>query len=157
MDTLANSVSGVTNEVFSLNFLKWFLPLFGGIIAWFINEWRKISWEDYKRKEVKYDVLLSSLKGFLASAEPQLSAQLKQKFIDELVVCWLYCPDDVIKKGYAFLDTVKTDHKSSNDEKSKAVGEFVLAIRKDLFSKSNLIRKRTELRPEDFQLLKPNP
>ena len=143
-------------EFLSPDFLKLFLPLIGGIIAWLANESRKRAWEEYKRKEEKYLNLISALKGFYISAEPENAKILKQRFLDQLDTCWLYCPDDVIKKGYAFLSTVHTDakHKGLDLEKEKALGEFILAIRKDLFGKRFLFFKRTSLLPDDFKIMK---
>lgn len=113
----------------SPDFLKVFLPLAGGVVAWLANEHRKRVWEEYKRKEKKYVALLSALKGFYTSADAETGKQLKQRFLDELDACWLYCPDNVIRKGYAFLSTVHTKQKRSDQEKERALGEFVLAIR----------------------------
>ena len=144
-------------EFLSPDFLKLFLPFIGGIIAWLANESRKRAWEEYKRKEEKYLSLISALKGFYVSAEPEKARTLKQAFLEQLETCWLYCPDDVIKKGYTFLSTVHTNAKDKDVEleKEKALGEFILAIRKDLFNKRLLFFKRTSLLPDDFKILKP--
>lgn len=139
----------------SPDFLKVFLPLAGGVVAWLANEHRKRVWEEYKRKEEKYVALLSALKGFYISANAETGKQHKQRFLDELDACWLYCPDNVIRKGYAFLSSVHTGQKQSHEEKERALGEFVLAIRHDLFGKRFFVMKRTDLKPEDFKILKP--
>jgi hypothetical protein len=146
------------SEYLSPDFLKLFIPLIGSIIAWFTNEYRKRVWEQYKRKERKYLNLISSLKGFYISTEPENAKILKQRFIDQLDMCWLYCPDDVIKKGYAFLSTVHIDagNEISESKKELALGDFILAIRADLFGRRFLFIKRTSLLPEDFKIMKPN-
>lgn len=135
-----------------MDFMKFFIPLLGAVIAWFANEWRKRGWEEYQRKEDQYQELINSLKGFyISSWNPEESKIHKNNFIDQLNLCWMYCPDDVIRKAYAFISTVHTGQKSSDNEKEKALGELILSIRKDLISRKVL--SGTTLRPEDFQLL----
>ena len=137
----------------SADFLKIFIPFIGAIIAWCANEWRKRLWEEYRRKEEKYQLLLKSLKGFYTSASPEEAKVLKQSFLEQVNLCWLYCPDEVIKKAYVFLSCVHTNIRCTDEEKEKALGELVLAIRKDLLSRK-MVRK-TELKPEDFKILSP--
>ncbi len=138
--------------VTSVDFWKFAAPLFGAIVAWFVNEWRKRVWEQYQRKEESYKELLRCLKGFYVGASN--AAELKEEFLNQLNRCWLYCPDDVIKKGYAFLDTVHTGQTSTDKVKEKAVGDFVASIREDLLSRKLL--KKTKLTGEDFKHLKVN-
>jgi len=137
----------------SADFLKIFIPLVGAIMAWFANEWRKRVWEEYQRKEEKYQVLLRSLKGFYTSASPEEAKGLKQAFLEQLDLCWLYCPDEVIKKAYVFLSCVHTNIRCTDEKKEKALGELVLAIRKDLLSRKTV--RKTKLKPEDFKILRP--
>ncbi len=134
-------------DVFSsVDFWKFALPLFGAVIAWFANEWRKRISEQYQRKEANYKELLRSLRGFYIGVSD--ADDLKREFIDQLNVAWLYCPDDVIKKGYVFLHTVHAQKVSPGAEKEAALGEFVAAIRCDLLSRK-LVRK-TKLSATDF-------
>lgn len=141
-------------EIFSsVEFWKFALPLFGAIIAWFVNEWRKRVWEQYQRKEANYKELVRCLKGFYVAAGD--ADRLKAEFLDQLNQCWLYCPDEVIRKGYAFLDTVHTRQRQPDEAKEKAMGDFVASIRRDLLSRK-LIRS-TALTEADFRYLKVNP
>ena len=133
----------------SVEFWKFAAPLFGAVVAWFVNEWRKRVWEQYQRKEDSYKKLVRCLNGFYVGASN--AAELKAEFLSQLNRCWLYCPDGVIKKGYAFLDTVHTDQLSPDEVKEKAMGDFVAAIRKDLLSRK-LVRK-TALEGKDFRHL----
>ena len=135
------------------DFLKIFIPVVSAIIAWLANEWRKRVWEEYQRKEEKYQALLKSLKGFYTSASPEEAKVLKQAFLEQLDLCWLYCPDEVIKKAYVFLSCGHTNIRCIDEEKEKALGELVLVIRKDLLSR-RIVRK-TELKPKDFKILRP--
>jgi len=133
----------------SVEFWKFVIPLFGAIIAWFINEWRKRIWAQYQRKEESYRELLRCLKGFYIGVNN--ASELKAEFLSELNRCWLYCPDDVISKGYVFLDTVHTENLSPDDVKEKAMGDFVSSIRNDLLSRK--LVKETNLSGKDFKHL----
>lgn len=136
----------------SVDFWKFAAPLFGAIIAWFVNEWRKRIWHQYQKKEESYRELLHCIRGFYAESN---NAKLKSEFLNQLNKCWLYCPDDIILKGYAFLDTMHIDNHSSNDEvRERAMGDFISSIRNDILSRK--LVKRTRLSGKDFKHLKIN-
>jgi hypothetical protein len=137
-----------------LDFLKFFLPLLGAALAWFMNERRKRAAEEYERKEKKYSALIDSLQGFYVTAQGNKAQELKAQFLGELNKCWLYCPDDVIRKAYAFLATVHTGANASSDVKERAVGDFILAIRNDLLSRRSV--RSTALTAQDFKHLRVN-
>lgn len=120
-----------------------------GLATWYLNERSKRIHEEYKRKEEKYSGLIRSLRGFYVDS---FNKELRTEFLNQLNLCWMYCPDDVIHKAYNFLLTVHTDQKYSDEEKEKAVGELMLAIRKDLINRKTL--RKTNLRAEDFKHLK---
>ncbi|MEZ2721102.1 hypothetical protein ACBP46_06680 [Paenalcaligenes hominis] len=126
------------------------LPLVSATVAWFVNEWRQRVADQYRRKEASYKELLSSLRGFYVGAEN--APQLKNDFLNQLNIAWLYCPDDVIRKGYAFLETVHSATAYPDEQKEKAMAEFVAAIRQDMLSR-NLVR-RSSLTAADFKHLK---
>jgi len=136
----------------SVDFWKFAAPLFGAIVAWFVNEWRKRVWEQYQRKEESYRELLRCLRGFYIGASN--ANELKAEFLNQLNRCWLYCPDDVILKGYAFLDTVHTSNLSTHEVKEKAMGDFVASIRNDLLSRK--LVSSTNLSGNDFRHLNGN-
>lgn len=119
------------------------------LITWSLNERSKRIYEEYKRKEGKYSKLIRSLKGFYISS---LDKELRDEFLNQLNLCWMYCPDEVIIKAYNFLYTVDTNNQFNNKEREKALGEFVLSIRKDLIKRKPL--KKTNLKPEYFKHLK---
>ncbi|MBE0401507.1 MULTISPECIES: hypothetical protein [Halomonas] len=133
----------------SVDFWKFSAPLFGAILAWFLNEWRKRIWEQYQRKEESYKELIRCLKGFYVGVPN--SQELKSEFLNKLNKCWLYCPDEVILNGYAFLDTVHASNTQNHQTKEDAMGKFVASIRKDLLSRK-LVRK-TSLCSKDFKHL----
>ena len=125
------------------------LALIGGFVTWYLNERSKRVYEEYKRKEEKYSELIRSLRGFYVDSS---SKELTTEFLNQLNLCWMYCPDEVIHKAYNFLFMVHTDQKHSDEDREKAVGEFILAIRKDLISRKPL--RKTNLKPEDFKHLR---
>ena len=111
------------------------VPLVGAIVVWCLNELAKRRWERYKRKEERYVSLLKSLRGFYVSSE---DAKQKERFLEELRLAWLYCPDKVITAGNAFLATVATGAKCSDQEKESTLAGFVIALREDLNSSTKL-------------------
>ncbi|PIQ95038.1 MAG: hypothetical protein COY75_09190 [Nitrospirae bacterium CG_4_10_14_0_8_um_filter_41_23] len=120
-----------------------------GLVTWYLNERSKRIYEEYKRKEDKYSALIRSLRGFYVDS---FNKELQTEFLNQLNLCWMYCPDEVIHKAYNFLLMVHTAQKYSDEEKEKAVGELILTIRKDLISKKPLVK--TNLKPEDFRYLR---
>jgi hypothetical protein len=137
----------MTEILSSADFWKFALPLLGAVIAWFTNEWRKRVADQYQRKEANYKELIRSLRGFYAGAAK--ADELKLEFLNQLNISWLYCPDEVILRGYAFLETVHAKEKKSDAEKQLAFGALVVAIRSDLISRS--LVQRTELLAKDFK------
>jgi hypothetical protein len=131
--------------------VKFVLPAMAAILAWLANEWRRRAHEDYIRKEARYLELLRTLRGFYVSTPDRDS---RQAFLDELARCWLYCPDEVIRKAYAFVDAVRVGASSSDVDKARTAGEFVLAIRRDLLGRRLLfLWRRTSLTHKDYQHL----
>jgi len=133
----------------SVEFWKFAVPLLGAVIAWFANEWRKRIADEYQRKEANYKDLVKSLRGFYVGAAN--ADTLKAEFLNQLSTAWLYCPDKVIMKGYAFLDTVHAKEERTDIEKETAMGAFVAAIRNDL--RSRRLVRGTALSASDFRHL----
>lgn len=131
----------------SAEFWKFAIPLLGAVIAWFTNEWRKRVADQYQRKEANYKELIRSLRGFYVGAAN--ADELKLEFLNQLNISWLYCPDDVIRKGYTFLETVHARQAKSDEEKQLAFGAFVAAIREDLLSRK--LVHATSLSAKDFK------
>lgn len=142
MNTLQEIIS-------SADFWKFVIPLLGAVLAWYFNEWRKRLADQYQRKEAHYKDMLRALRGFYIGAEN--SQALRADFVNQLNLCWLYCPDEVIQKGYAFLDTVHIEQVCSNKRMEEALGAFVATVRQDLLSR-NLVRK-TKLEGKNFKHL----
>lgn len=122
------------------------LTALGAIIAWLANEWRKREADNFARREENYKALLSALASFHVGG----SSEGRAEFLRQVQIGWLYCPDDVIKKAYAFLNAVQGGFNGTQDQRDDAARELVVAIRKDMMP----WYRRTDLRPKDFQLLR---
>jgi hypothetical protein len=133
-------------EFLSADFLKFFLPLAGGVVGWLLNERRKRQSEEYIRREERYRALLLSLRGFYAGAEDH---KLKQEFTEQLSLSWLYCSDEVILRANALLQTLKAEVAATDDEKNSALAELIVEMRRDLLSR-NIVR-RTHLTGREFE------
>jgi Pyruvate/2-oxoacid:ferredoxin oxidoreductase delta subunit len=136
------------DSYFTPDFLKFFLPLAGGVIAWFLNERRKRAWEEYQKKEEHYRELVRTVRGFyVETSDPKL----KNEFLEQLKQCWLYCPDEVIT---TFLNSVHAQKTSTDEDRERTLGDFIVAIRRDLLSRK--ITRRTKLLGKDYQHLRVN-
>lgn len=139
------------NKILSTEILKITIPVIIVITGWYFTEQSKIRWEQYQSKKESYQELIKNLSGF---SRYQLNANKRQKFIDQINICWLYAPDEVIQKGYDFIRTVGDgSEKITNSEREQALSEFILTIRQDMLSRK--IVKYTELKSDDFQYLRP--
>jgi hypothetical protein len=133
-----------------IDLLKFAIPLLGAAIAWLWNErWRRLT-DEYQRKEQKYTSLIEAAEGFYAQASGTPEGKnLKTQFLLELKKCWLYCPDDVIKSANRWLDLMHEGAGSTNEARKAALGEFMVAVRKDLLSRKPV--RRTDLTAADFK------
>ena len=134
--------------------LKFVLPLLTVALVWLFNKRVKREAEEYTRREKKYEALIEALEGFYVhvASEQQRARDLKTQFLRELNKMWLYCPDKIIVKAYAFLALVHTKQKASDEDKERAVGELIMEIRRDLLSRK--VVKKTKLTPSNFKHLR---
>ena len=90
-----------------------------------------------KFKEEKYSNLLILLQGFVGKTT---SGQTKRRFFEEQYKSWLYCSDEVIKAINNMVQLVidSKGNKPNPEEGIRAVGNIVLAMRKDLLGKTKL-------------------
>ena len=123
------------------DWLKIMITLASVVVAWLLNEHAKLKWEKRLRKEDRYKAFLESIRGFYVASQ---NIEHKERFLQELRLVWLYCPDDVIKSGNAFLRTVATGAHCSDEEKERALAEFEIALRRDLHG------RKTKLTVDDY-------
>ena len=138
----------VVNIVSSPIFWTVVIPASATIVAWFLNEHSKLRWEQHKRKEENYKQLLECLKGFTAE---QADIGLRNNFLQQVTLAWMYASDNVIHNAYHFLESTHEDVQLSQEEKKHRAGAFVHAVRRDLLSHKPV--QRTKLRAEDYKLL----
>ena len=88
-------------------------------------------------KEEKYAKLLVNLQGFVGTTT---SAKLKREFFEEQYQSWLYASDEVVEAINNLLALVIASRGSAPDPDAgrEAVGEIVLAMRRDLLKKTTL-------------------
>lgn len=150
MHALAAIWTHVAGIISSVEFWRLAAPLAGAIIVWYFNERAKRLETQYQRKEDNYRQLVKALRGFYVGADD--ADRIKLEFLDQLNQAWLYCPDDVITKGYEFIDAATAaEPPTKPSSRETAMGAFVLAIRKDLLGRK--LVKRTALASADLRHL----
>ena len=94
--------------------------------------------------------MLRTLSGFYTHSA---DAEVRRQFIEEYKRCWLYCSDEVIMAANAALDVMKEGTTVPMENRLLLLGEFVLAIRRDLLRRT--LTKDTSLRAEDYFQIMP--
>ncbi len=90
-----------------------------------------------KFREEKYSNLLILLQGFVGNTA---NSETKKKFFDEQYKSWIYSSDEVIIATNKLVSLVIDSRGQESDHNAgrKAIGDIVLAMRKDLLGKTNL-------------------
>jgi len=90
-----------------------------------------------KFKEEKYSNLLILLQGFVGKTA---SGKIKKKFFEEQYKSWLYSSDEVVKaiNKMVYLIMESKGEPPNREQGKKAVGNIVIAMRKDLLGKTKL-------------------
>ena len=91
----------------------------------------------HKHKEEQYAKLLVKMQGFVGNTA---NSKTKKEFFEEQYKSWLYCSDEVVE---AINDMVQllVDNRGDTpnpEEGRKAVGNIVVAMRKDLRGNTRL-------------------
>ncbi len=109
----------------------------GAFLAYLFTSRAKRDESIVRFKEEKYAKLLIKLQGFVGATT---SAQLKREFFEEQYQSWLYASDEVVESINALVRLVKEGRGSAADAEvgRKAVGDIVLAMRRDLLRKTTL-------------------
>jgi Pyruvate/2-oxoacid:ferredoxin oxidoreductase delta subunit len=99
--------------------------------TWHLNENSKRSAREYRQKEDRYTKLIEGL-----------NVRSQKEFKNDLNLCWLYCPDDVIRLATDYYVALE----NGTEEKIEATaGELIHAIRKDA------LKIETTLTPEYYR------
>lgn len=127
-------------SVLFTSFLALISAIIGGFISYYFSSKSKKLEVMLKFREEKYSNLLIHLQGFVGTTT---SSVTKKKFFEEQYKSWIYGSDEVVTAVNKLVELViKSQGKEPNAEEGrKAVGNIVLAIRKDLLGKTTLSYK----------------
>ncbi len=122
------------------SFLALASAIIGGFVTYYFTSKSKKMEAIMKFREEKYSNLLIHLQGFVGNTT---SYETKKKFFEEQYKSWIYCSDEVVTAINDLVELViKSQGKDPNAEEGrKAVGNIVLAMRKDLLGKTTLSYK----------------
>ncbi len=117
------------------------LPLLAGVVSSYLTYYftskSKRDEAIIKYKEEKYSQLLLKLQGFVGITA---KGKTKREFFEEQYQSWLYCSDEVVV-AMNHLTNLIIDNKGKEpdqEEGRRAIGNVVLAMRKDLLGKTRL-------------------
>ncbi|RZL46035.1 MAG: hypothetical protein EOO93_26430 [Pedobacter sp.] len=112
----------------------------GGFISYHFTSKSKKLEAIIKFREEKYSNLLILLQGFVGSTT---SSEIKKKFFEEQYKSWIYGSDEVVLAINNLVELVLRSQgtEPNPEEGRKAIGNIVLAMRKDLLGKTNLSYK----------------
>lgn len=117
------------------------------VTAWLVSDCQDRQFQLDQWKTERYHALVESARGFHVGADPSTSWELREEFIAQLDLCWVYCSDEVIRKAYQFVETVETGQISTEEEKERAFKGFIAEIRKEV------VRDKSTLTWEEFRIL----
>jgi hypothetical protein len=123
------------------NIMPFWLPILTALVSSYLTYYftsRSKKEEAIVRfKEEKYAKLLIKMQGFVGNTT---SSKAKKEFFEEQYQSWLYCSDDVVTSINRMVKLVIDSHGSEPNQEQgrKAIGDIVLAMRKDLLGKTKL-------------------
>jgi hypothetical protein len=88
-----------------------------------------------RHKEEQYAKLLVKLQGFVGQTA---NSKIRTEFFEELYKAWLYSSDEVIDAINHMVSLVRNGGTPDPGEGRKAVGNIVVAMRKDLYPETKL-------------------
>ncbi len=109
----------------------------GGYISFYFASKSKKDDAIVKFREEKYSNLLILLKGFVGETA---NSETKRQFFDEQYKSWIYSSDEVVLAINFLVELIKENENKDPDPKEgrKAIGNIVLAMRKDLLKNTSL-------------------
>ena len=118
-------------------FIPLLTALIGAFLAYLFTSRAKRDESIIHFKEEKYAKLLVKLQGFVGETA---SGKLKKEFFEEQYQSWLYASDHVVETMNSLVRLVIKNQGMQPDAAAgrKAVGEIVLAMRRDLLKKTKL-------------------
>lgn len=119
--------------------LKSLVPVFtliiGSALTYMYGVKTKKNEAALKHKEEQYAKLLVKLQGFVGNTA---NSKTKLEFFEEQYKAWLYSSDEVIEAINHMVSLVRIGSNPDPLEGRKAVGNIVVAMRKDLYGKTKL-------------------
>ncbi len=118
-------------------FLPIITAILGSYLTYFFTTKTKKNDAIIKYKEEKYSNLLLLLQGFVGSTA---NSKTKKKFFEEQYKSWLYSSDEVVVAINKMVELVIQSKNTpiNHEEGRKAVGNIIVAMRKDLLGNSKL-------------------
>jgi pyruvate/2-oxoacid:ferredoxin oxidoreductase alpha subunit len=119
--------------------LKILVPVFtlilGSVLTYHYAVKSKRGESALKYKEEQYAKLLVKLQGFVG---PQTNNKTHIEFFEEQYKSWLYSSDEVIEKINDMISLIRNGDTPDEETGREALGNIVLAMRKDLGQKTRL-------------------
>lgn len=118
------------------------------VFVWAKSQSQQRAQDDYNRKEKLYRELLVSVSAFYKGGTAVTAAS----FLEQVRLAWLYAPDEVVSKLYAFLSTQKAELPQVERDLGgqQTLAALVAAIRSDLFA---TVKRKSYLTAAEFQHL----
>jgi hypothetical protein len=128
---------GATMKEWEIAFVPILSAAIGALLVYLFSSAQKRDESIIRFKEEKYAKLLVRLQGFVGATT---SARLKKEFFEEQYQSWLYASDEVVESLNAMVRFVIESRGAVPDPEAgrKAVGNIVLAMRRDLLRKTDL-------------------
>ena len=116
-------------------------------LGWRFKEQVERSNKIYLQKVERYDKLIELIENLKENMKPG-DTELRDKFMHQINLCWLYCPDQVVQKIIDFVLKFNDD-KVSKKEREETVGELMITLRRDAQF------KKTKLNRVDYENIRP--
>jgi hypothetical protein len=144
------------NNNIIMNWIPTFLlaiPIIIGLYQWHTEQANKRRFELYIKKEKLYLEMQQNLWGFYGNSSDR---NKRQKFIENVQVAWLYCPDSFITICNEFIDNghVQQNQIGNDEVRLKIVNRLLAEMRKDLLS--NKYVANTVLTSDDIRNVNTN-
>lgn len=121
------------------------------LLTWLLNKHAQRQIDERRRREERYVELLSAIEGYYREEfHAARSIEKRRHFIEQYRLCFLYCPDEVIRKANVLFDTLSTvpSREFSDEDRERAAGDLVMTIRRDLLGS-----RKTRLGLSEFKTL----
>lgn len=117
------------------------------LVTWGLTEWARRSTKRHLRKTERYVELIDLIENLMENENKKPGdPDLKIKFIHQINLCWLHCPDDVIRKTIDLVSKFNKDE-IPLENKEAALSDLMITLRRDVL--------KTKLNDTDYKNLRP--